>query len=366
MPLSPIFPTKLHQNVAELTRDFFTNISIVDTVLVVNSCARGHAVPESDLDFAILVNADASPTAIKNIERSWTNFSDLHPTFIKYKGSGPYAHLHLDIINGLYLPGPMEYGGDPDYFEIEIGNQLNYSAPMGNAGPYFIQLQRKWLPYYNHELQFNRLLMTQTMCEYDLDQIPFYIKRGLYFQAFDRLYIAFQKFLQALFISNRIYPISYKKWIKFQLTEWLKIPELYPKLSPIISITNIESDEINEKARNLKDLMSVILAKKITNMYQYDTVLDALNDLKKRGYTYDFNLKGNEMYCNGLNKAYSPKHLKAKEVYRFEGPSDPDEEAVVFAIETDDGIKGSFVSAFGTYADAESKIFMDSIQMDEN
>ena len=101
-------------------------------------------------------------------------------------------------------------------------------------------------------------------------------------------------------------------------------------------------------------------------MYQYDTVLDALNDLKKRGYTYDFNLKGNEMYCNGLNKAYSPKHLKAKEVYRFEGPSDPDEEAVVFAIETDDGIKGSFVSAFGTYADAESKIFMDSIQMDEN
>jgi predicted nucleotidyltransferase len=54
------FPTKLHQDSAELIRDYFLALSNVDTVLVVNSCARGKAVPESDLDFAILVKPDTT------------------------------------------------------------------------------------------------------------------------------------------------------------------------------------------------------------------------------------------------------------------------------------------------------------------
>jgi predicted nucleotidyltransferase len=56
MTYRPIFPTILHQDTAELVRDYFLITSNVDTVLVVNSCARGQAVPESDLDFAILEN----------------------------------------------------------------------------------------------------------------------------------------------------------------------------------------------------------------------------------------------------------------------------------------------------------------------
>jgi predicted nucleotidyltransferase len=58
MTFKPSFPTKLHQDTAELVRDYFLAIPGVDTVLVVNSCARGQAVPESDLDFAILTKPD--------------------------------------------------------------------------------------------------------------------------------------------------------------------------------------------------------------------------------------------------------------------------------------------------------------------
>jgi hypothetical protein len=54
MTSRPSFPTLLHQDAAELVRDYFRTIPNVDSVLVVNSCARGQAVPESDLDFAIL------------------------------------------------------------------------------------------------------------------------------------------------------------------------------------------------------------------------------------------------------------------------------------------------------------------------
>ncbi len=250
-----IFPTPEHRQVAELVNEYFGSCRHIDTVLVVNSCARGKAVPESDLDFAILAKPGISPALIKETESAWQAEAEKHPAFLQYKKMHPYAHLHLDIIDGIYTPGIMEDGGAPDYFEIEVGNHLCYSAPMHEAGRYFRELQNKWLPYYDEELRLKRLAMTRDACLYDLKHIPVYMERGLYFQAFDRLYIAFQKFLQALFIAKKTYPIAYNKWIKEQVDTWLGMPELYPKLSPIISVSNIESDEIHEKIKMLDELL---------------------------------------------------------------------------------------------------------------
>ncbi len=256
MIFKPNFPTKLHQDIADLIRDYFVAITNVDTVLVVNSCARGQAVPESDLDFAILIKPDTTPVEIINIESSWKIYLETHPAFLKYKQSNQFAHLHLDIIDGNYKPAIMGKGEPIDYFEIEIGNQICYSAPMNNAGQYFKKLQRKWLPYYDEELRQQRLTMSRNACEYDLDHIQFFVKRKLYFQAFDILCKAFQEYLQTLFIANKIYPIAYNKWIKEQIVKWLNMPDLYPKLSPILSLNNIESNEITEKVNMLRRLVN--------------------------------------------------------------------------------------------------------------
>jgi len=70
-----MFPTRLHNDVAEIVSSYFSNISCVDTVLVVNSCARGVAVPESDLDFAILIQPKTTPAEIKKIEMAWQAYS---------------------------------------------------------------------------------------------------------------------------------------------------------------------------------------------------------------------------------------------------------------------------------------------------
>src|SRR5664279_4224974 len=239
MIFKPGFPTTLHQNAAELVRDYFLAIPHVDTVLVVNSCARGQAVAESDLDFAILVNPDTTATEIKNIETGWHIYAETQSTILKYKQLNQFAHLHLDIIDGIYTPTILEIGVASDFFEIEIGNQICYSAPMNKTGLYFRELQNKWLPYYDEELRLQRLTMTRNACEYDLNHIPFFIKRGLYFQAFEILYKAFQEYLQTLFIANKTYPIAYNKWIKEQVVKWLNKPELYAKLSPILSVSNI-------------------------------------------------------------------------------------------------------------------------------
>jgi predicted nucleotidyltransferase len=256
MMFKPSFPTKLHQDTAELVRDHFLSMPAIDTVLVVNSCARGQAVAESDLDFAILATPGTTPAEIKNMESSWQSYVQTQPTFLKYKQSNPFAHLHLDIIDGNYTPVNIEKGEPIDYFEVEIGNQLCYSAPMDNEGPYFKELQNKWLPYYNEELRLQRLTASRNACEYDLDHIPFFIKRELYFQAFDILCKAFQEYLQTLFIANKIYPIAYNKWIKEQIVKWLNRPDLYPKLPPILSVSDIESNETMKKANMLRELLN--------------------------------------------------------------------------------------------------------------
>lgn len=253
-----VFPTVLHRDAAELVRDYFGVLPEIDTVLVVNSCARGQAVPESDLDFAILVKPETTPNEIKTIENAWQKYAETHPTLLKYRQMTQFSHLHLDIIDGNYTPTVLEVGVASDFFEIEVGNQICYSAPMDRAGAYFQELQNKYLPYYDENLRLQRLTMTWNACEYDLNHIPFFVKRGLHFQAFDILCKAFQEYLQTLFIANKTYPIAYNKWIKEQVVKWLNKPDLYPKLPPILSVTTIESNEVNEKAKMLRALLEEV------------------------------------------------------------------------------------------------------------
>jgi hypothetical protein len=255
MLLKPVFPTKLHQDAAEIVREYFKNVPETDTVLVVNSCARGQAVAESDLDFAILVSPETNAAQRDFIHTAWLSFSESQPAIVKYKQSNRYAHLHLDIIDGNYIPAILEPGEPGDSFEIEIGNQIVYSAPMNSAGPYFQELQNKWLPYYDEELRSARLAAIRSACIYDLEHIPVLIKRELYFHALDTLNKAFREYLQALFITHRRYPIAYNKWIKEQVVNWLGKPGLYQKLLPVLSVRHLESDEMNRKVEILFELL---------------------------------------------------------------------------------------------------------------
>jgi len=81
------------------------------------------------------------------------------------------------------------------------------------------------------------------------------VARGLYFQSFNRLYDAFREFLQALFISCRTYPIAYDKWIREQVEEILGLPDLYQRLPRLLEISHFESDEIAQKAEELRGLL---------------------------------------------------------------------------------------------------------------
>lgn len=96
-------------------------------------------------------------------------------------------------------------------------------------------------------------------------------------------------------------------------------------------------------------------------MYAYDTITEAVSDLKKRGYTLDFNIRDNRLTSDHIDKDYGHEDFEIKEVYRFEGPSDPADEAVVFAIEAPSGAKGILVNGYGAYADDENTEFLQQL-----
>jgi hypothetical protein len=249
------FPTELHREVTDLAQNFFSEQRYVDTILAVNSCARGKAVSGSDLDLAVLITPTAPNQEVQSLTMKWQEFMATQPMVQRFRSIGRFNQVHVDVFDGRMTPTVWDDGGGPDTFEIEIGNRVAYAAPLGGAGPYFRQLRSQWLPYYEEELRLSRLAMVREACARDLEAIPFFLGRGLYFQAFDRLYKAFQEFLQALFVARRTYPLAYNKWIREQVAEWLWLPELYQELPSIVSVRSIESAELGEKADALRVLL---------------------------------------------------------------------------------------------------------------
>ena len=99
-------------------------------------------------------------------------------------------------------------------------------------------------------------------------------------------------------------------------------------------------------------------------MPAYDTVSQAINGLKERGYTLDFNLKSHTLECEG--QKFNPKDFEITEFHRFEGNSDPGDEAVVYAIESKNGMKGVLVNAFGVYSESLSDEMMQKLSFHKN
>jgi len=98
-------------------------------------------------------------------------------------------------------------------------------------------------------------------------------------------------------------------------------------------------------------------------MHAYDTMSEAVNDLKKRGYTLDFNLEEGKLVCGKTPPALQPNEFEITEVYRFEGETDPADEAVVYAIESKHGQKGILVNGYGPSADAMSDEMVEKLKI---
>ena len=84
------------------------------------------------------------------------------------------------------------------------------------------------------------------------------------------------------------------------------------------------------------------------------TVTDAVVSLAAEGYGDDLRLDGSVLHCNVCGTTHPADAAVVERVLRFEGPSDPADEAIVLGLRCPHcGAQGSLVSAFGPDADPE-------------
>ena len=85
-------------------------------------------------------------------------------------------------------------------------------------------------------------------------------------------------------------------------------------------------------------------------MKNYASLADALDDLRQRGYEANFETQSPCLYCSDLDLRLIEEEFNIDEVYQFEADADPDDNAVVYAISSSAGIKGTIVDGLGAFA----------------
>jgi hypothetical protein len=101
-------------------------------------------------------------------------------------------------------------------------------------------------------------------------------------------------------------------------------------------------------------------------MKTFETLSEAILDLKARGYQNDFNLNPDQIVCSPMNLTLGPDEFHVDEIYRFEGATNPDDSSVLFAIRSKAGVKGILVDAYGAYSDSLSQEMVRALTIDKN
>src|ERR1700750_2143781 len=92
------------------------------------------------------------------------------------------------------------------------------------------------------------------------------------------------------------------------------------------------------------------------------SLVTCLNRMVSDGYTEDFKITDEGLESLHEHKNYTPEQIQVVNFFRFEGESDPDDNAILYVIETNDGIKGTLLDAYGVYNDAQLSQFMKEVE----
>jgi len=251
--LCATYPTPAHERAADSVVSFLSARREVDAVLLIGSCTRARGF--QDIDFAVLHAVDTSEGCRRALAADWDAFDASDPATQAVRDLGEFGRVDMDFIDGAFAPDERGWTSGPSAYELEIGNYIAYSVPLYECGDRYARLRDEYLPYYPEPMALARLAEARKYCLNNLSHVHTFVQRGIYFQAFHRLYDAFREFIQALFIARRVYPIAYDKWIREQVVDLLGLPELYPKLRALLEITDIESARTSHNAATLEALL---------------------------------------------------------------------------------------------------------------
>ena len=93
------------------------------------------------------------------------------------------------------------------------------------------------------------------------------------------------------------------------------------------------------------------------------TLSQVMAILAKRGITKEFRMnENNEMKLDNGEKNYRSDELEIAKTYRFEGDSNPDDNAVLIAIKAKDGNVGYLLDSYGAESNYSGEEFDDFLR----
>ena len=94
---------------------------------------------------------------------------------------------------------------------------------------------------------------------------------------------------------------------------------------------------------------------------EYLTLANALDGLADSGFVEHFGVSDGALLSFDSGRRFSVSELVIREYHRFEGVSDPDDMSIVYGIESQGGVRGTLVDAYGAYADAAVSAFLQGV-----
>lgn len=95
----------------------------------------------------------------------------------------------------------------------------------------------------------------------------------------------------------------------------------------------------------------------------YGTLSETINGLILSGYIHDFNMHEECVVCRQTNDKLSPSDFQIDKVYRFEGASNPEDQAILYAISSPSfQLKGTLVNGYGISSDSNTAKLIDLLE----
>lgn len=95
----------------------------------------------------------------------------------------------------------------------------------------------------------------------------------------------------------------------------------------------------------------------------YITLSEAIKDLQEKGYAEDFNLCDAGVENKSKKLIHKAEELDVVKFYRFEGNSNPEDNTILYVIETNTGHKGLLVDAYGAYSGNVSREMIEKLKI---
>ena len=92
-------------------------------------------------------------------------------------------------------------------------------------------------------------------------------------------------------------------------------------------------------------------------MKNYQSLIDAMSDLRKKGYEDDFTTESFGLYSGDLDMRLDPEDFHVDEIDRVEEKSNPGDGPMLYAISSSAGVKGTLIvdAASSPRGDADQK-----------